>query len=271
MITLLHTFQPSPILATFGPFVLRWYGLCLALGALAGYLVVRAKGRRLGWSPDAVTSLFFFTLLFGFLGARIYHVLNEPSYYWQHPIQIVEVWKGGLAIHGGLIAGALTLLWFARRWRIPLARLTDAVAPAIAIGQAFGRWGNFFNQELFGRPTTLPWGIPIDPANRPAGYETVEFFHPTFLYESLWALLVFFVLTLTQRSERVRRFGDGIVTWLYLGFAALGRFGTELLRIDDTPHIVGVRLPLIVSAILLVVAIGGLWYCAKRATVRRSM
>ncbi|MBI3956467.1 MAG: prolipoprotein diacylglyceryl transferase [Candidatus Kerfeldbacteria bacterium] len=261
MFDLLHTFHPSPLLATVGPFVIRWYGLTLALGALAGFLTLRQLGRKIGWTPDAVTVLFVSLLAAGVLGARLYHVLNEPAYYAAHPLDILQVWRGGLAIHGGLIAGVLTLVLFSRRWQTRLLRLTDIVVPAVAIGQAIGRWGNYFNQELFGQATGLPWGIPIDPANRPPGFETVEFFHPTFLYESLWLVAVFLFLRLLHR----RRAAAGAVTFAYLGLAALGRLGTELLRIDDTPLLLGIRLPLLVSGTLMIVGLAGLWYCVRRS------
>ena len=258
----LHTFHPSPLLASIGPFVVRWYGLTLAFGALCGFLTLRFFAKRRGWSGDAALTIFFSVLVMGFIGGRIYHVLNEPTYYAEHPAEIVQVWHGGLAIHGGLLFGAATLWWFARRWRIPLLHLTDLVAPAIAIGQSIGRWGNYFNQELFGRPTSLPWGIPIDPANRPPGFETAEFFHPTFLYESLWELGVFLLLFFLLMRATMKR---GIATFVYLGLAAFGRLTTESLRIDATPMFFGIRLPLIVSALLIVVAIIGLWYCSKRS------
>lgn len=271
MLMFLHSFHPSPILAELGPFLIRWYGVFLALGAAVGYLVTLRQAKRYGWSSDAVLTLVFWTLIIGFLGARLYHVANEPAFYLENPVLIPQVWRGGLAIHGGLIAGVLVLWWFARRWKVPLLRFTDLFAPAIAIGQAIGRWGNYFNQELFGRPTNLPWGIPIDPANRPPGAETAEFFHPTFLYESLWLVGVFVLLLLASRVAQRRGsiFAiDGIRTFGYLAFAALGRLGTELLRIDDTPIILGIRLPFIVSAGIVLASAVCLWYCISRSRSR---
>ncbi|MFH1170975.1 MAG: prolipoprotein diacylglyceryl transferase [bacterium] len=272
MMLFLHTFHPSPVLASIGPFLVRWYGLFLMLAALAGYVVTLRIAKRDGWSSDAVLSLFVLTLLAGVLGARLYHVLNEPMYYAAHPLEIIKIWHGGLAIHGGLIAGVLVLWGFARRWRLSLLQLTDLAAPGIAIGQAIGRWGNYFNQELFGRPTELPWGIPINPANRPAEQTTAEFFHPTFLYESLWECAVFVLLLYLhrrrQRMGRTDRLHPGIITFAYLGLASIGRMGTELLRIDQTPHLFGIRLPLLVSGALILVAIAGLWYGVRRSSLR---
>jgi phosphatidylglycerol:prolipoprotein diacylglycerol transferase len=260
MLLFLTSFHPSPVVSVLGPFVVRWYGVTLAIGALLAFFVIRRLGTRRGWTPDAPLFLFIVTFLVGFVAARLYHVLNEPGYYLANPLEILKVWHGGLAIHGGIIGGVGALWYVARKWRVPLLSLTDIVAPALAIGQAIGRWGNYFNQELFGRPTDLPWKIPIDPANRPPGYEAAEWFHPTFLYESLWAFALFIVLMVFAK----RRLPVGVITFVYLGVASLGRFGTEMVRIDDTPILYGVRLPLLVSAALVVVGALGLWYRIKR-------
>ncbi len=268
----LHTFHPSPALAVFGPFVLRWYGLLLALAALVGYLLVQRLARAYRLDADRVTTVATLTVLFGFLGARLYHVLNEPAYYLAHPAEILQVWHGGLAIHGGIFAGALTVYMAARRWRLPYLRLTDLFAPALLAGQAIGRWGNYFNQELFGRPTNLPWGIPIDAAARPPGALDAAYFHPTFLYEFLWdgagalALLWWHRQRIRQAPER--RAPDGRITLVYLAIAASGRILTETLRIDQVPLLFGIRLPLLVSVLLLLAALVCLWYTARMHTTR---
>ncbi len=265
---LLHTFSPSPVVLTIGPFFLRWYGLLLAVGVLAAYGVSQRLARRYGYHPDAIAQAIVLGALAGFVGARLYHVVNEWSYYTAHPAEILAVWHGGLAIHGGILFGALTLLWFARRTRLRFWHLTDMFAPGVLLAQAIGRWGNYFNQELFGRPTSLPWGIPIDPANRPVGATGAEYFHPTFLYESLWDGIGFVLLLLMHR-HRLRRgaaspFREGTITMAYLVLYALGRVGTELLRIDDVPLLFGIRLPLLVSLVLFLLGCIGLWYCFRR-------
>lgn len=261
----LHTFHPSPIIAAVGPLTFRWYGLCLALGALAGYYVILWLARRYGYNEDRIIILFTVTVLLGFLGGRLYHVLNEPVYYSQHPGEILKVWHGGLAIHGAILAGAFVFLYFARRWKMRFFALTDLFVPGLILGQAIGRWGNYFNQELFGRPTRLPWGIPIDPASRPDTALTAQYFHPTFLYESLWDAGIFVLLLWIHK----KKFGngnvpEGVITALYLTLYALGRTGTELLRIDEVPIIAGVRLPLLVSILLVLVGGVGLWYAIQR-------
>lgn len=261
---LLHTFSPSPIIFILGPFYLRWYGLLLGIGAALALWITLRLGRQRDMPEDDILNLGARTIIIGFLGARLYHVLNEPHYYWQHPGEILQVWHGGLAIHGGLIAGLVTIFVYCRRRSLQLWAMTDLVAPGLILAQAIGRWGNYFNQELFGRPTNLPWGIPIDPAYRPPNAATNVYFHPTFLYESLWDAGVFLLLFALARRSKQRRLPDGVVTTLYLFLYALGRFGTELLRIDDVPIIGGVRLPLLVSGALVLVALAGLRYFITR-------
>ncbi len=240
--------SPNPILLELGPLTVRWYGLLLAAGVLAGFLLVRRTARGL-IRGDALADLALWVVVAGFVGARLYHVLNEPSYYIDHPGEIVAVWNGGLAIHGGLLAGAVTAWLWARKHRVGWLALLDVLAPGVALGQAVGRWGNFFNQELFGGPTSLPWGMTVDTAHRPAGFESVTSFHPTFLYESLGDLLIVAALLLIRRRWRGRH--DGDLALVYLAATSMVRFGTELLRIDRVPIVLGARLPLLVAGALV--------------------
>lgn len=274
-IMFLHTFHPQPILAHLGPLTIHWYGLFLSLAALAGYVVFQWIGRRYGFKPSQLEVLFFWTILFGIIGARLYHVSNEWSYYAAHLKEILSVWNGGLAIHGGLVAGLLVFAFYARRTKRSFWLLADIAAPAVALGQAIGRWGNYFNQELFGKPTNLPWGIPIDTLNRPIEYSSFSYFHPTFLYESLGSLIVFLLLLALHRT-RLRRSvnapsvttqhqpskeshmkfiatgGAGFIILVYFILESLLRHGTELLRVDRVPVVFGVRLPLLVSLAIAV-------------------
>ncbi len=268
MIHFLHTFQPSPILLSLGPLYMRWYGVLIAAGALLGYLLTRSLARRYAIHGDHITALYCYGLLFSFLGARLYHVLNELPYYWRYPLEIPQVWHGGLALHGGIIAGFLTISVYARRHHLRFWQLTDLVAPALILAQAIGRWGNYFNQELFGRPTNLPWGIPIDPANRPASVANEQYFHPTFLYESLWNVVIFVTLILWHRARlqkgKEASHHEGLITLAYLFLYSIGRFGTELLRIDQTPTFAGIRLPWAVSGLFMLASLIGFWYIARR-------
>ena len=275
----LHTYHPSPILLTLGPVSIHWYGLCMVAGILAGYLLARASFRKAGLAVEFLERLLAPLLAGGFIGARVYHVLNELPYYAAHPLEIVAVWKGGLAIHGALIGGAAALFWFIVRTDAiakrapgfrgslaPFLLFADMLAPGLALGQAIGRWGNYFNQELYGAPTLLPWGIPIDLASRVPGYEGYLYFHPAFLYESLWlfgvALILFFLLTRWARQEP---FIEGCVFFLFLALAGIGRFGVEFLRIDAMPYLFGVRLQQLVSALSVALGIFGmLWVRRQR-------
>ncbi len=260
----LHLYLPNPIAFSVGPLAVHWYGLFLALGIIAGYLLVSRLAPRTSITPERATALYLNTLIWGFVGARVWHVFMEWPFYREHLAAIPAVWSGGLAIHGALLAGVLTLIYYARRRREDFWKFADLFALPLILGQAIGRWGNYFNQELFGAPTSQSWGIPIEVANRPAEFLQYEFFHPAFLYESLWNAAVFAALLFVFRklhtppsppSERGGSHRDGLVFWLYVSLYSLGRAGTELLRLDPMPMIFGMRLAFIGS--LALVAAGG--------------
>lgn len=239
----------------------------MALGALVAFIITWRFARRAGLPVERLFDLGVLTLVIGFIGARLYHVLNEPAYYWQNPIEVFQVWHGGLAIHGGLIAGGLTLWIGSQRLKLPLGKLTDLFVPGLLFAQAIGRLGNYFNQELFGWPTTLPWGIPIDMINRPVEFIASTYFHPTFLYEliidALAAILLIFILKKgLSRFEQTNRFG--LITAYYFIFYGVGRLVAEYFRIDRTPLILGVRLPLIVSVVIILIGISLLFIISKR-------
>jgi prolipoprotein diacylglyceryl transferase len=246
---------PSPPWNTIelGPLNLRFYGLMIALGVIAAVWLLgrQLESHRLGTTDDA-GSIGVWGVVAGVIGARLYHVITDWSRFSDDLGSIPKIWEGGLGIPGGLIAGIAAGAYQARRRGIrPTVAMTFA-APAIALAQAIGRWGNWFNQELFGEPTTLPWGLQIDPANRPAGYEQFETFHPTFLYESLWCLLVAVVVWWLDRRFRM---GHGRVFAAYVALYTLGRFFWELLRIDDATLILGIRVNVFVSVTVFVGAI----------------
>lgn len=265
----LHSWHPEPFVANIAGFGVHWYGLLLAIGALAGYWVASRLGRRYGITNDRITDLAFFLLLAGLIGARLYHVTNEWAFYSAHPGEIVKIWNGGLAIHGAVIAGIVVLWLFGRRTKTDPWLLADIIAPALALGQAIGRWGNYFNQELFGRPTSLPWGIPIDPIHRPLQYAQAAYFHPTFLYESLGSAVIVLILVWLhrQRTNQAPPWTwwrtSGTIALTYLAISSLLRIGTEVLRIDRVPVIAGVRLPLLSSIIIIILA-AGVWMWRSR-------
>jgi phosphatidylglycerol---prolipoprotein diacylglyceryl transferase len=214
-----------------GPLNPRWYGLLIASAVLIGLALSQrlAKARQL--SPDLVGDLLVWLLVGAIPGARLYYVLFQWSYYSQHPDQILAIWKGGIAIHGALIGGTLAAVLFSRIKHCSFWRLADIVAPSVILGQAIGRWGNFFNSEAFGSPTDLPWKLLIPEGRRPTGFESVAYYHPTFLYESLWNLMVFgLLITLFVRFPKAKR---GTLFLVYAIAYSIGRFWIEALRTDS--------------------------------------
>lgn len=251
----LRQFNPSPILFQWGEVAIYWYGFFLALALASGFLVVRYLGRRRGLAGESIDSLAVWAAAGGLIGARLYEVAINWFYYQKNLTAIWRVWEGGLAIHGALIGGGLAIYFWARKNKIDFWRLADLTVIGLALGQAIGRWGNYFNQELFGRPTSWPWGIPIAPANRPTGYELFEYFQPAFLYESILNLILFLILFILWR----RQIKSGRLTLIYLaGYAAI-RFLMEFIRIDPAAFWFGLRLAQWVSlAIFFGVAI--IWF-----------
>jgi len=242
---------PSPIIFEIGPLALRYYGLCIALGIIVATWLTGRELERKGYDRDLALDSLFFIVPLGFIGARAYHVITDYDLYQDDPFPaIFLVQNGGLGIYGGVVGGFIGLLIFARYRSISPLAFADAIAPGLILAQAIGRWGNYFNQELFGRPSDLPWAIRIDPENRPTGYADAETFHPTFLYESIWNVLVCLVLLWVARrfAERLK---DGDVFLLYVSLYSVGRFFVETLRIDPAFLIGGtIRGNLFVSSIL---------------------
>ncbi len=253
---------PSPGSNTIGigPLQLRVYGLAIAVGVVTAVTIAQRRWARRGGDPADISGLATGAVLAGLAGARLYHVLTDLDAYRGRWLLVFAVWEGGLGIPGGLLAGVLGGVWLARRRGLPAARLLDVVAPAIPVAQATGRLGNWFNQELFGRPTGLPWGLSIDPEHRPAGYATVATYHPTFLYEALWNLALAAALVAYER----RRPGQppGRLFALYVAGYATGRLWVEALRIDPATYLLGVRFNIWASAVALLAA--GLWLARSR-------
>jgi len=271
MITFLHTFLPSAILFSAGPISIHWYGLCLVAGMVAALLISFRLAKYYQIPQDTVFDLSFWLIIGGLIGARLYDVLLELPYYIKYPEQIPAIWQGGLAIHGGIIAGVFIIWLFARRKNINFFKLSSLIVPGLVLGQALGRWGNYFNQELFGRPTSLPWGIPIELLNRPAAYIGEAYFHPTFLYESLGCLIIFLILLGGNiRAIKRERFSRRFYVWslsLYMILYSILRFSLELIKIDTTPEFLGMRWPQIMSLMIMAAAISLLschYACASK-------
>jgi prolipoprotein diacylglyceryl transferase len=223
-----------------GPFELRAYGLMIAAGVVVAVWIAQRRWEDRGHDPGDIAALALWVVPAGVVGARIYHVMTDPELFRGRWLHAFAIWEGGLGIPGGLIGGVLVGVVVARRRALPLPELFDAVAPAIPVAQAIGRFGNWFNQELFGGPTSLPWALRVDPANRPRGYEQFSTFHPTFLYESLWNLALAGVLVFVV--ERHLRLRPGRLFVAYVAGYGLGRLWVERLRIDHANEILGLRI-----------------------------
>ncbi len=259
MINFLHTFQPRPILATLGPIHIYWYGLLMVSGILAAILVCLRLARFYDLKKEMIFDLSFWLIIFGLIGARVYDDFLQLPYYWRQPLDALKIWQGGLAIHGAIIAGLIVIFVFARRRKINFWRLTALITPGLALAQTIGRWGNYFNQELFGRPTALPWGLPIAPEHRPPTFMADSFFQPTFLYESLGCLFIFLILfSLNLYFIKRQRLNERIFVWLtalYMILYSILRFALEFLRLDETPIFLSWRWPQIISLLLIILAL----------------
>ena len=255
--------SPGSIAFQVGPLVVRWYGILMATAIVVGLWLAHRRAKAEGLPADDIISAGQWAILAGLIGARLYEVVFNWDYYGQFPGKIIAVWEGGLAIHGGLIVGPLVGAWLAARWRLPVLRALDVAAPSTSLAQAIGRWGNFFNEEAFGRPTDLPWKLYISPPHRPLGYAQYDYFHPTFLYESLWDLAVFVALVVWLRPALARR--PGALFFAYLGLYSVGRFVIEGLRLDSF-WLAGLRVPQLASVLGVVIAVIGLAWARRRAS-----
>jgi len=234
-----------------GPLVFRYYSLSIVLGIAVGTWITARELARKGYESELALDSLIFVIIPGFIGARAYHLATDWDLYADDPFpDVFAVWNGGLGIYGAVVGGFIGLLIFSRFRGVSPFAFADAAAPGLAIGQAIGRWGNYFNQELFGRPTDLPWAIRIAPENRPTGFADAEAFHPTFFYELVWNLLVAFTLLWVARRF-AGRLKNGDVFLLYVSLYSVGRFFVEALRVDPA-FIIGssIRGNLFVSSVL---------------------
>jgi len=206
-----------------------WYGIMITIGVLSALGIVLIEAKRRGEHPEHIINMALLVIPLGIIGARLYHVIDQWEYYIHNPGLIIS--GRGLGIFGAIIGGALGLIIYTWWKKLNTLRWLDIVAPGLILAQAIGRWGNFFNQELYGYPTDLPWAIYIDPAHRLPGYENYTHFHPLFLYESLWNLLGFATLMLLGRKLR-SRLRDGDIFFLYVIHYSIGRFFLEGLKLD---------------------------------------
>ena len=248
-----------------GSIPIYWYGILITLALIAAIFIAVVEAKRRGEALGHVLNLALIVIPLGIIGARLYHVIDEWDFYSQN---LILIFGGrGLGIFGAVIGGAIGLLIYTKWKKLSTLRWLDIVAPGLILAQAIGRWGNFFNQELYGYPTDLPWGIYIDPANRLPGYETFSHFHPLFLYESLWNLLGFSLLMVLGRKLR-HRLLDGDIFFLYVIYYGAGRFLLEGLKIDVWT-IASIPTARWITGVAIVLAIAVMAY--RRYRLRRAV
>ena len=255
--------------------ILHFYGMVIMFGAVLAAALASREAKRRGQDPELVWDLLIWLIIFGIVGARLWHVFTPPpsaiaqglttAYYLSNPLDLVAVWNGGLGIPGAVIGGAIALFIFARRNGLNFAEWADIAAPALALGQAIGRWGNYFNQELYGAPTNLPWKIFIEPPYRLPQFADVAYYHPLFLYESLWNLgNMVFLLWLGRRYRDHLQSGD--IFLAYLVIYPIGRFLLDFLRLDAS-QIAGINAN---QTFMAVVAVCAMLALVFRRLIRRT-
>jgi prolipoprotein diacylglyceryl transferase len=258
--------SPSQNVLELGPLTIHFYGILIAIGVIVAIVVSKKRYERFGGSGELFESIAIWAIIIGFLGARAGYVFTHTHRFEGRPWAVFFIWEGGLALYGGLFFGALTVIYLANKRGGDLFAFADATAVGIPLAQAIGRWGNYFNQELFGTPSELPWAIIIDPAHRPDGYEQFETFHPTFLYESLWnaLILVPVILWLEKRGKLAK----GVSFGIYIVMYSFIRFSMELLRTDTSFRLFGISRNGWISVAAFVGGWVWIWYMQKRAENR---
>ncbi len=248
--------SPGEIALQLGTFEIRWYGIIIATAFLVGLFITTKIAERKNESPEPILDLAFYLLTSAIVSARLYFVICDWSYFKSHINEIMYIWQGGLSIHGALIGGFLTLLIFCKIKKLSLFKYADILSCGVIIGQAIGRWGNFFNSEAFGSPANLPWKLYIPAIKRPVDYINYEYFHPTFLYESLWNILCFCILYfgIIKHPPKVH----GYAMFSYFILYSAGRFFIEGVRIDSINSVLGLPVAQFISLILIFIGIVGL-------------
>lgn len=236
-----------------GPLAIHYYGIFMALAVSAGWYVSRKRADRFGINPEVLDNIIFWVIIAGFIGARLYHVISSFSYYTHHPLQSFAVWNGGLSIYGAVLGGVIGLVFYCRFLNIQysILNILAALTPGILIGQIIGRFGNFFNYELYGYPTSLPWKMFVPEEFREALYSGFSYFHPLFLYEALGNAVILFIFWKFFTKQSLQ---NNLFFWYLLLYNIL-RFGLEFLRIDSV-FVGSLRVNALVSLGLIIIAIG---------------
>jgi len=261
MFIFFHTYTPNSILISLGPLKIYWYGMFIVVGLLLAIFTTFKLAEYYGIKKENIIDLSFWLITGGIIGARLYHVFLEYDYYLSNPLSVLKIWNGGLAIHGAIIIGAIIIYRFIRKNGYSFWLITSIITPGLALGQALGRWGNYFNQEIFGKPTDMPWGIPIEFLKRPHDYSIFTHFHPTFLYESIGSLIIFgLLLWLHKKAKQGKNVSHMNITLIYLISYSFLRLLLEFIRLDDTLIIFGIRWPQIISIIIILFSIAFIIY-----------
>ena len=252
----------NPVFFEFGGFQIKWYSILLLVGVGLGILLFMSEGKKHGYKSDFLFNLCFWTVIFAFLGARFYYVLFNWNIYAKDPISIFKIWEGGLAIHGGIIGGFLTILYYCHKYHVKMTKIIDYVVPSILLGQAIGRWGNYFNQEAHGgvvsKSVLQSYHLPdfvIEGMNINGVY-----YHPTFFYESMWCLIGLIIVLLIRHYKYLK---SGTLACFYLIWYSIGRFFIESMRTDSL-MLGGFKVAQLVSCILFLVGLFGIMILSRK-------
>jgi phosphatidylglycerol:prolipoprotein diacylglycerol transferase len=249
--------SPGAVAFAIGPVSVRWYGLIMAGAIIVGAALAYREAVRRGRDPEPLVDIIIIAILAGLVGGRFYSVYFHWELYAGQPLKILAVWEGGMGVLGAILGAFLAIILYGKLKGLSLSPYCDICAPFAALAQAIGRWGTFFNEEAFGAPTDLPWKLYISPLNRPLNLQQHEYFHPTFLYLSLWNLLVFAVLYFVLHKPLERM--PGALTFMYLGLYACGRFLIESTRVQS-PMLGSLRAAQVLSVLFFLAAAGGMAY-----------
>ncbi len=245
----------DPVAISIGPLTIRWYGIIMAMAFLLGIWLAHRRAEQQGFNTDHLINMITIIIPFSIIGARLYFVVFEWEQYSGNPLDALAIWHGGLAIHGGLLGGTLAGLWYVYRMKLSPWQTADILAPSLILGQAIGRWGNFFNQEAHGGPVTESFISHFPQFIQNQMFIQGVYYHPTFLYESLWNITIFGILMYKWKNRRFY----GEITFLYLALYSLGRFFIEGLRTDSL-MLGPIRVAQLVSLILFIVGVAGYFY-----------
>ena len=250
--------SPSQILCTIFGVNIYYYGVIMAIAIAIGTLFADVIGTKyFELKKETIVDLAPYLIIFGILGARAYYCLMDFDFYFRFPTEIFALRHGGLSIHGAIIGGFIGLVIFAKRHSLSIKKLCDVTSLGLVLGQAIGRWGNFFNSEAYGLPTSLPWKLYIAPQYRQIPFNDYEYYHPAFLYESILDMLILGILLFLVKTNKLKK--EGNIALVYLILYSVARIFVESIRIDSVRYIFGVSVAIIMSICIILLAVILLW------------